>query len=240
MEAQPAPDSVDAMPGHLRLASDSGQDGAQADSATIRVLLADDRDAVRHTLRLVLDGEDGVEVVAEAGDIDSVIRHLGHHLPTVVVLDLQMPSGSSVETIRTLRERSPTTELVVMTMQASPAFARQVLDAGAAAFVLKEHADVDLPVAVRAAARGEEFVSPRVEPRLRALRRAVGGDGLTQREVEVLQLTALGHTGGEIAVLLKVSRRTVEAHRARIYAKVGLSSRAELVRYALGRKLISA
>jgi len=225
------------MTPHLRLAADPS--GPPAQAGPIRVLLADDRDTFRHSLRLVLAGEEGVEVVGEAGDIATVVRDVRKHLPNVVVLDLQLPDGSSLDAIRSLREHSPDTELVVLTMQASPAFARQVLDAGAAAFVLKEHADSDLPLAVRAAARGTEFVSPGVEPRLRAMRRAGGDDGLTPREVEVLQLTALGHTGAEISALLSVSRRTVEAHRARIYGKLGLTTRAELVRYALGRKLIS-
>src|SRR5665213_1093892 len=125
-----------------------------------------------------------------------------------------------------------------MTMQDSPAFAQRAFAAGAIGFVVKELADEELPQAVRAAARGEEYVSPRMAARLDALHQALTEDKLTAREVEVLRLIALGYTSVEIARKLHLSPRTVETHRARIHGKLGLTTRAELVRYALGRGLL--
>lgn len=220
---------------HLRLAA-----GAPRGQHAVRVVIADDRSMVRRSLRLLLEGEDGIGVVAETGDIASVLHHVHGHEPHVLVLDLQMPNGSSIEMIRRLRAQAPRTEIVVLTMEASPVFARRALEAGARGYVLKEHAAHDVVEAVRAAARAHEFVSPRVAAGLAALRRASADDGLTPREVEVLRLTALGYTGEEIARRLHLSRRTIESHRATIHRKLGLAGRAELVSYALARRLISS
>ena len=134
----------------------------------------------------------------------------------------------------------PATHLVWTTSceDGNPMFAQHALAAGAVGYVLKEFADEELPSAVRAAARGEVYVSPRVERRLEALERSRTGEQLTAREVEVLRLLALGHTSVEIAARLQISARTVESHRARIHNKLGLTTRAELVRYALGRDLL--
>jgi two-component system response regulator NreC len=156
----------------------------------------------------------------------------------VLVLDLQMPGGSSIETMRRLRQCAPETEIVVLTMERSPPFARRALDEGAVGFVLKDRADTELPVAGRLAAKGEEYVSPHVAAALEALRRTINGDGLTPRETEVLRLIALGHTSAEIAGKLHGSRRTIETHRARVHRKLGLVTRAELVQFALRRHLI--
>jgi two-component system response regulator NreC len=204
------------------------------------VVLADDHAAVRRNLRLLLDGEDDVEVIAEAADLSTVVRHVHGHLPHVLVLDLQLPNGSSIEAIRRLRSQVPDTEIVVMTMETSAVFAQQAIDAGAVGFVLKDRADGELPAAVRNAAHGEEYISPQVVAGLDALRRAVAGDGLSPRETEVLRLIALGHTSAEIARKLHLSRRTVETHRASIHRKLGLTTRAELVQFALRRHLIGA
>jgi two-component system response regulator NreC len=204
----------------------------------IKIVLADDHATVRRNLRLLLDREEGMEVVAEAADVSTVMRHVPVHMPHVVVLDVRLPNGSTIDTIRRLREAAPETEVVVLTMEESPAFAQQTLDAGAAGFVLKDRADVELPIAIRQASRGEEYISPRLAAALGALRKGVDGDGLSPREVEVLRLIALGHTSVEIAQRLNLSRRTVETHRARIHRKLGLETRAQLVRYALGRHLI--
>ncbi len=136
-------------------------------SSPIRVVLADDHDLVRSSVRRLLDSEENVEVVAEAGDLASVVRLLERHRPCVLVLDLRLPGGSSVETIASLLERVPGTRIVVMTMEGNPAFAQRALAVGALGFVAKELADDELPAAVRAAARGERYVSPRVAPRLR-------------------------------------------------------------------------
>ena len=204
----------------------------------IQVILADDHAGVRRSLRLMLDRERDVYVVAEAADLSTVIRKVHHHVPDVLVLDLQMPNGSSVETIRTLRERIPDTEVVVLTMDVSPAFAQAVLTAGAVGFVLKERSDSELPAAIRAAASGSEYVSPQVAPGLEGLRHALNGDGLSPRETEVLRLIALGYTSAEIAQRLHLSTRTIETHRAYIHRKLGLKTRAELVQHALRRGLV--
>ena len=227
------------MTAHLRLAPAAGtMEGIDRADAPIRVVLADDHRLVRRTLRLLLDGEQGVKVVAETGDIRDVVRHVQGQLPHVLVLDLQMPGGSSIEAIRLLRREVPETEIVVLTMEQSPAFAQRALDAGAVGFVLKERADTELAEAVRHAVRGEEYVSPRVAAGLDALRRTANGDGLSPRESEVLRLIALGYTSTEIAGQLHLSRRTIETHRANIHRKLGLDSRAELVHFALRRHLV--
>jgi len=204
----------------------------------IRVVLADDHAMVRRNLRLLLDTEEDVEVIAEACDLETVIRDVNHHLPRVLVLDLRLPNGSSIETIRRLRVETPDTEIIVLTMVESPLFAHQAMDAGAVGFVLKHRADSELLSAIRCAARGDEYVSTRIAAGLDGLRRAMSGDGLSPREIEVLRLIALGHTSVEIAAKCHLSRRTVETHRARIHRKLGLTTRAELVRFALQRRLI--
>ena len=225
---------------HLRLApAPAGPSGTgDAEEALIRVVLADDHALMRRSLRLLLDGEDGVDVIAEADDIEAVIRHVHGRLPHVLVLDLNMPGGSSLETIGRLRTCVPETQIIVMTMEDNPAFAQRALAAGALGFVVKDRADGELPQAVRAAARGEEYVSPSVAVRLEALHQSLTEDRLTVREVEVLRLIALGYTSVEIARKLHLSPRTVETHRARVHRKLGLSTRAELVSYALGRGLL--
>ncbi|HTX12978.1 MAG TPA: response regulator transcription factor [Solirubrobacteraceae bacterium] len=204
----------------------------------IRVVLADDHRVRRRSLRLLLESENDVQVVAEAGDLFSTIRHVKGSVPHVLLLDLQVPGGSSIEAIRRLRAEVPETEIVVLTTEESPVFAQQALDAGAVGYVLKDNLDGELPRAIRHAAGGQEFVSPRVAARQDALRRAVEVDGLSARETEVLRLIALGLTSGEISEKLHLSRRTVDSHRRRIHRKLGLGKRSELVRYAMTRNLI--
>jgi two-component system, NarL family, response regulator NreC len=128
----------------------------------IRVVLADDHALMRRSLRRLLDSEAGVEVVAEAEDLTTVMCHVRDHRPHVLVLDLRMPGGSGIDTVRRLRDEVRSTEIIVLTMEDSPAFAQQALDAGAIGFVLKDFAEVELNRALRAAARGEKYVSPRV------------------------------------------------------------------------------
>ena len=231
--------SVLSMSAHLHLAAVGTANGREPRPVSpIQVVLADDHQGMRRSLRLLLDREDGVEVIAEAADLATVVRHVHGHTPHVLVLDLSLPNGSSIETIRRLRAQVPQTEIVVLTMEQSPLFAQQALDAGAVGFVLKDRADSELAPAVRDAAAGGEFVSPQVAVGLEALRRSVTGDGLSPRETEILRLIALGHTSAEIAGQLHLSRRTVETHRAHIHHKLKLSTRAELVQYALRRRLL--
>jgi len=227
------------MPANLHLAHPADAPRRSADRALpIRVVLADDHKATRRSLRLSLETETDVEVVAEAGDLFTALRHVNGHCPQVLLLDLRMPNGSSIELIRRFRVQAPDTEIVVMTMEDSPAFAQHAIDAGARGYVLKDNADAELAAAIRCAARREPYISPRVAARLDASRRAIRDDGLSDRETEVLRLLALGLTSAEIADELHLSSRTVESHRARIHRKLGLAKRSELVHYALLRHLI--
>ena len=192
---------------------------------------------MRSGLRLLLDAEPDLEVVAEAGTVPEAVRLVRAHRPTVAVLDLNMPGGSSLEAIVELRGSTPETAIVVLTMQDDPAFARQALQNGALGFVLKEAADEELLQAVHLAVRGETYLNPRLGARL-AMAPVGPPDDLTERELEILRLIALGHTNAEIAGQLYLSVRTVETHRAHIQQKLRLGSRAELVRYALDHGLL--
>ena len=158
----------------------------------------------------------------------------------MLVLDLNMPGGSSLDAIPRLRQDAPDTAIVVLTMQDDPAFARQALQAGARGFVLKEAADEELLEAIRLAAAGDTYLNPRLGARMAATPIEPAGppDDLSERELEVLRLIALGHTNAEIADQLFLSTRTVETHRAHIQQKISRTSRAELVRYALDHGLL--
>jgi two-component system, NarL family, response regulator NreC len=215
------------------------RDGAGALEQTIRIVLADDHAVVRSGLRLLLGGEPGLEVVAEAGEVESARRYVRGHRPDVLVLDLNMPGESSLEAIPSLRAESPATQIVVLTMQEEPAFARRALGAGALGYVLKEAADEELVQAVRAAAGGHTYLTPRLGAKLASEPPPGRPDDLSEREVGVLRLIALGHTNAEIAERLFLSVRTVETHRAHIQQKLNISTRAELVRYALDRGLMN-
>jgi len=207
---------------------------------SVSIVLTDDHEVVRNGLRMVLDAEEGFEVVAEAGDLDDTRRYVRAHRPRVLVLDLNLPEGSSLPAIPELREESPDTAVVVLTMQQDPAFAREAMRAGALGYVLKHSAGDELVDAVRAAAAGETYLNPKLGAQLAAAPPEPEGppDGLTDREVEILRLIALGHTNSEIGEQLYLSVRTVESHRAHIQQKTSRSTRAELVRYALDHGLI--
>jgi two-component system response regulator NreC len=216
------------------------QEDTHGSPETIRIVLADDHAVVRSGLRMVLDSEQGLEVVAEASDVEGARRYIRGHHPRILVLDLNMPGESSLQAIPGLREEFPETEIVVLTMQQEPAFAREALGAGALGYVLKEAADEELVEAVRRAARGESYLNPRLGARIASEPPPGPPDDLSDREVDVLRLIALGHTNAEIAERLYLSVRTVETHRSHIQQKLRLSSRAELVRYALDHGLITA
>jgi two-component system response regulator NreC len=211
------------------------------DGAPITVVLADDHAVVRSGLRLLLERTGDLEVVSEAGTAEDAVRTVLGHKPAVLVLDLNMPGElSSLEAIPRVAEASPATRVVVLTMQEDPEFARRALRAGAAGYVLKEAADSELVDAIRRAAAGETYLTPSLGAALAAAPPAPAGppDDLTEREVGVLRLIALGHTNAEIAGKLYLSVRTVESHRAHIQQKLRLTTRAELVRYALDRGLL--
>jgi two-component system response regulator NreC len=208
--------------------------------AAVKVVLADDHAVVRSGLRLLIEAEPGYEVVAEAATADDAIRYVRAHRPRILVLDLNMPGRPSLEAIPELLTGSPETAIVVLTMQEDPAFAREALRAGALGYVLKEAADDELLEAIRLAAAGDTYLNPRLGARLAAAPPLPPGppDDLTEREVEVLRLIALGHTNGEIASRLYLSVRTIESHRAHIQQKIRRTTRAELVQYALEHKLV--
>jgi two-component system, NarL family, response regulator NreC len=205
----------------------------------IRIVLADDHAVVRSGLRLLLDSEGDFEVVAEASDVEGAARYVRGHHPHVLVLDLNMPGGSSLAAIPVIRADSPGTQIVVLTMQQEPAFAREALSSGALGYVLKEAADEELVEAVRRAAAGESYLNPGLGARIASEPPPGPPDDLSEREVDVLRLIALGHTNAEIAEKLFLSVRTVETHRSHIQQKLRLSTRAELVGYALERGLIA-
>jgi two-component system response regulator NreC len=204
----------------------------------IRVVIADDHAVVRRGLRQVLEAEGGFEVVAEAEDIEGARRYVRGHHPDVLVLDLNLPGGLSLKDIPAIRTECPNTQIVVLTMQNEPAYAQQALGAGALGYVLKEAAEAELVEAIRRAAVGDTYLNPRLGARVAAEPPPGPPDGLSEREVEVLRMVALGHTNTEIAEQLYLSVRTVETHRAHIQQKLRLGSRSELVRYALEHGLV--
>ena len=203
----------------------------------IRLVIADDHAVVRTGLKLVLEAEEGFEVVAEAGDVHAAKRMVAARRPDVLVLDLNMPGTPSLPAIPELAQQ---TAVVVLTMQSDPAFARQALHSGALGYVLKEAADAELVSAVRAAADGRTYLNPELGARMALAPAAPAGppDDLTGRELEILRLIALGHTNAEIGGRLFLSVRTIESHRAHIQQKTRRGTRAELVRYALDHGLL--
>jgi two-component system response regulator NreC len=205
--------------------------------SSINLVLVDDHAVVRSGLRMLLEAEDDFVVVAEAGEIEAARRKVLAHKPDVLVLDLNMPGPPSLPAIPDL---AAATAVVVLTMQNDPAFAREAFQAGARGYVLKEAADAELVEAVRAAAAGRTYLNPSMGARMAAapLEPAGAPDGLSDRELEILRLIALGHTNAEIGQQLFLSVRTVESHRSHIQQKTGRSSRAELVQYALSHHLI--
>jgi two-component system response regulator NreC len=214
--------------------------GAAHSGHPIGVVIADDHAVVRRGLKQLLGAEPDLEVLAEAGDIDDARRFVRGHHPQVLVLDLNLPGGSSLKHIPAIRAESPDTQIVVLTMQNEPAYAREALGAGALGYVLKEAAETELVEAVRRAAVGDTYLNPRLGARVAAEPPPGPPDGLSEREVDVLRMISLGYTNAEIAAQLYLSVRTVETHRAHIQQKLRLGSRAELVRYALDHKLIQA
>jgi two-component system response regulator NreC len=222
-----------------------------SEAAPITIVLADDHAVVRTGLRYVLDAQPDFQVVAEAGTVADAVRSTIALTPDVLVLDLGMPRGenggaagasSSLDALPVLARDAPATKVVVLTMEDDPEYARRALSTGALAYVLKEAAHAELVSAIRHAADGEAYLNPRLGAQLAATTPApdpeARPDDLTEREVDVLRLVALGHTNAEIGKLMHLSVRTIEARRAHVQQKLGRSSRPELVRYALARGLL--
>jgi two-component system response regulator NreC len=207
------------------------------EQAKITVVLVDDHAVVRGALKALLEGQDDLEVIGEAGDLALARALLAEAQPRVLVLDVNLPDGLAVDSLAELRDASPETEIVLLTMERDLTLARRALDAGAKGYLFKDSAHLELIEAVRAAAAGERYLAPAVAAGLKD-----GGEEerpvLSPRETDVLRLMALGHTNREIGEQLSLSVRTVETHRAHIQQKLGLSSRPELTRYALSHGLI--
>lgn len=210
--------------------------------AKIAVLLMDDHVVVREGLRALLERQDDIDVMAEAS---TVAEALAVDIdPDVVVADLMLPDERGVEVVRRLKQRHDKAAILVLTMVDNPTDVQQCLAAGARGYLLKETAGSELVDAVRKVAGGEEYLQPSLGASLAKWKESPGRvraravDDLTPREREVLRLIALGHTNTEIATMLYVSVRTVENHRAGVMRKLGLRTRAELVRHAAEGGLI--
>ncbi len=208
----------------------------------ITILVVDDHAVVRSGLKLLLEGEEDFDVVGDAGNADQAVLRAGLLKPDVVLLDVVMPGKSGLDATPDVLDASPDSKVLVLSMQDDPTYVREAFAAGAHGYVLKEAADTELVHAVREVATGSRYVHPALGARLAAAdakaRREAESDPLSEREREVLRLLALGHTNQEIAKMLYISVRTAETHRAHIMQKLGLTTRAELVRYALHHGLL--
>jgi two-component system response regulator NreC len=207
-----------------------------------RVLIVDDHAVVRSGLRMLLDAEDDIEVVGEAGNVHDAVFEARAEKPDVILLDVVMPGKSGIEGAPELLKEAPDAKLLVLSMQDDPRYVREAFAAGAAGYVLKEAADTEVVQAVREVASGGRYVHPALGARLATAEAdaaaAAEADPLSDREREVLRLLALGHTNQEIAKMLYISVRTAETHRAHIMQKLRLTTRAELVRHALAQGLL--
>jgi two-component system, NarL family, response regulator NreC len=210
-----------------------GEDSAKV----ITVVLADDHAVVRGALKALLEGQDDLEVVGEATDVESARAAVLDLKPDVLILDVNMPDGLGVDAVGGLREEAPETELVLLTMERDMTLARRAIEAGARGYLFKDAAHLELIEAVRHASKGLDYLPPSVAAGLKQGEKK-DQSLLSPRETEVLRLMALGHTNREIAEQLSLSVRTVETHRAHIQQKLRLDSRPELTRYALANGLI--
>jgi len=205
--------------------------------APISVEICDDHALVRSGIRRLLEVEPDLVVVGEAANADEAVAEARSRRPDVLLLDIVMPGRSGIEVLPEIARAAPGTKVLVLSMQDDPAYVRQAFGAGATGYLLKEAADSELVHAIREVASGRRYVHPLLGARLAAAEAAAEeqaqSDPLSDREHEVLRLLALGHTNQEIAKLLFISVRTAETHRARIMQKLGLRTRAEIVRYAL-------
>jgi DNA-binding NarL/FixJ family response regulator len=206
------------------------------------VFVVDDHAVVRSGLKLLLQREDEFEVVGEAASATEAASRVGAIKPDIVLLDVTMPGETGIHALPRILEAAPDAKVLVLSMHDDPAYVREAFAGGASGYVLKEAADSELVSALRQVSDGGRYVNPELGARLVAAeaeaRREAESDPLTDREREVMRLLALGHTNQEIAKMLYISVRTAETHRAHIMQKLRLSSRAELVRYALAHGLL--
>lgn len=209
----------------------------------VRVALCDDHQVVRSGLRRILEAQADFEVVGEAGTVKEAVALAAETQPDVFVMDLGLPDGSGITAAAEVGRTSPGTRVLVLTVHDDIAYLRRAFDAGAVGYLVKEAADIELVQAVRQVAAGRQYVHPSLGAALLApdappARLAGPGGELSEREVEVLRLIALGLTNAEIAERLYVSVRTVETHRAHIHQKLDVHTRAELVRLARDADLL--
>jgi DNA-binding NarL/FixJ family response regulator len=209
-------------------------------NAAIRVVLADDHVAVREGLRLLIEGQPDMEVVAEASDGVSAVEHAKALKPAVVVMDISMPGMNGLVATRTLRAQLPDTAVIILTRHGDDAYLQELLRAGAAGYVLKQSPAAELLQAVRAVAAGGQYLDSSLTGRVTAGfvgRKSRGpkqpGAALSERESEVLRLIASGYSNKEIAGQLDLSVKTVEVHKANSMRKLGLTGRIDIVRYAI-------
>jgi two-component system, NarL family, response regulator NreC len=211
---------------------------------SIRVLIVDDHAVVRSGLRLLLDAEDDLEPVGEAGNAREAVFQARTVKPDVILLDVLMPDQTGLDVLPQLKHENPEAKVLVLSMQDEPRYVREAFAAGASGYVLKEAADSEVVEAVREVAAGSRYVNPALGARLAAAdaeaARLAEEDPLSDREREVLRLLALGHTNQEIAKQLYISVRTAETHRAHVMQKLRLRTRADLVAYALERGVLEA
>ncbi|MGN6871551.1 MAG: response regulator [Solirubrobacteraceae bacterium] len=214
-------------------------------SPTTRILLADDHALVRDGLRMLLDAEPDLRVVAQAGDGAEAVRAALAGDVDLAILDVAMPRMTGLHAARELNRRRPDVRVLILSMHANEQYLYEALRVGASGYVVKTGADRDLVEACRAAMRGEPFLHPGATTAL--IRdyltrpgddRPTDGDPLTERELQVVKLIAEGHTSQEIADVLMISIKTVERHRANILQKLGLRDRVDLTRYAVRRGLV--
>jgi two-component system response regulator NreC len=208
-------------------------------ASPLSVLIVDDHAVVRRGVRALLEPQSSLRVVAEAGDVPGAIEEVRAHHPALVVLDIHMPGEPSLPAIARMKQISPSTRFLVLTMYDDPMFARHALEAGAAGYVLKEAAPLELIRALHAVAAGEGYLHPGLGARLAATdEHGVLLDRLTQREHDVLTRVVRGATNKQIASELHLSVRTVETHRARLQEKLGVSGLLELVDFARTQGLL--
>jgi two-component system, NarL family, response regulator NreC len=213
----------------------------------IRILLADDHTVVRKGLRMLLEGQAGFSVIADAADGREAVALAEKHTPDVVVMDVAMPSLNGIEAARQILTKVPQTAVVFLSMHSDEAYVLKALKAGARAYLLKDSAEYDLINAIRAVNEGKAFFSPAiskmlVEDYMRQMREREVEDSyelLTTREREILQLLAEGKNNKEVATILNLSLYTVETHRSNIFQKLNLHSSAELILYAVRKGVIS-
>jgi two-component system response regulator NreC len=205
----------------------------------MRVLIVDDHALVRTGISLLLQNEADLEPVGEAGSASEALRLARELAPDIVLLDVTLPGGSGLDSISPLLEVAPNAKVLMLSMHEDPTYVRAALEAGASGYVVKDAAFQELIDAIRRVAAGESYVAPSLGAKLAVSRASTGeDDDLSEREREVLVLLARGYTNQEIASRLFVSVRTVESHRAHILTKLRLSTRSDLVSYALDKGLL--